>query len=100
MLVLSLCAVIFLGFNDVQAKGGPGKGCPPEGGQGKHGRGERFKGKFDTNGDGQLDDAEKAKMKESFKARREEKFNEADTNGDGQLSKEEFLGMKPKKHNR
>ena len=64
-------------------------------------RGERkaqMKEKFDTNKDGQLDDAERAQMKAAFQARRaermEKKFAELDKNGDGVLSKDEFKELK------
>jgi hypothetical protein len=57
-----------------------------------------MKEKFDTNKDGQLDDAERAEMKAAFQARRaerlEKKFAQLDTNNDGVLSKAEFQEMK------
>jgi Spy/CpxP family protein refolding chaperone len=57
-----------------------------------------MKEKFDTNKDGQLDDAERAQMKAAFQAKRaerlEQKFAKLDTNTDGVLSKAEFKEMK------
>jgi hypothetical protein len=57
-----------------------------------------MKEKFDTNKDGQLDDAERAQMKIAFQAKRaermEKKFAELDKNNDGVLSKAEFQEMK------
>ncbi|MBA3465281.1 MAG: hypothetical protein H0T46_35445 [Deltaproteobacteria bacterium] len=57
-----------------------------------------MKEKFDTNKDGQLNDAERAQMKAAFQAKRaerlEKKFAKLDTNNDGVLSKTEFKEMK------
>lgn len=49
------------------------------------------KEKFDTNKDGQLDQAERAVMRAE---RLEKKFAKLDTNNDGVLSKAEFKAMK------
>ncbi|HEY0476736.1 MAG TPA: EF-hand domain-containing protein, partial [Kofleriaceae bacterium] len=58
-----------------------------------HGKPEMIQ-KFDKNGDGKLDDAERAQMKTAFAAERDaklaERFAAMDKNGDGQLSLDEF----------
>lgn len=93
-----------------------GEGRGP--GQGRPSREEILK-KFDTNGDGQLDEGERAKMREEFlknrpegarrgegrgegRPSREEILKKFDTNGDGQLDeaerakmREEFLKNRP-----
>jgi hypothetical protein len=54
--------------------------------------------KFDKNGDGKLDDAERADMKAAFEARRGERHKEAlaryDTNKDGKLDDAERAAMR------
>lgn len=54
--------------------------------------------KFDANGDGQLDDAERGQMKAAFDQKRAEKRAERlakyDTNKDGQLDKAERIAMR------
>jgi hypothetical protein len=53
--------------------------------------------KFDKNGDGKLDDAERAQMKAAFEARRAERHKEAlakyDVNKDGKLDDAERTAM-------
>ena len=57
--------------------------------------------KYDANGDGKLDDAEKAQMKVDEKAKRDaqhaDDLAKYDTNKDGKLSKEERAAMKEAK---
>ena len=57
--------------------------------------------KFDKNGDGKLDDAERAQMKAEFKARRAEFHQEMlakfDTNKDGKLDDAERAAMRDAK---
>jgi len=54
--------------------------------------------KFDTNGDGVLDDAERAQMKATFQAKRAEHkaamLAKYDTNKDGKLEKTERIAMR------
>ena len=50
--------------------------------------------KFDSNGDGKLDDAERAKAKEAFQAKRKEMIKRFDADGDGELSKDEMEAAK------
>jgi hypothetical protein len=54
--------------------------------------------KFDANGDGQLDDAERAQMKQAFEekraARKAEALAKFDANRDGQLDAGEKLAMR------
>ena len=58
-------------------------------------------GKFDKNGDGKLDDAERAQMKAAFEAKRAERKKENlakyDTNQDGQLDAAERQAMRDAK---
>jgi hypothetical protein len=49
--------------------------------------------KFDQNGDGKLDDAERAKMKEAFAARRAARIAQFDADKDGALSPAERAAM-------
>jgi hypothetical protein len=67
------------------------------GGEGKWNKQEMLQ-KYDTNGDGKLDDAEKAKMKADMKAKREarraKKLAQYDTNHDGKLDAGERAAMK------
>jgi hypothetical protein len=62
-----------------------------------NGRHEALTQKFDTNGDGVLDDAERAKMKEAFAAKRAARkqamLAKYDTNKDGKLEKTERVAM-------
>lgn len=55
--------------------------------QGKHG--QQILDRFDANHDGVLDDEERARALEEFKARRQEMLKKFDTDGDGKLSPEE-----------
>lgn len=68
-------------------------GQTPAGCHGKRGqRGEGMRkrmAKFDTNGDGQLDDAERSAAKEQFMQKHKDKWARFDTNGDGQLDDSE-----------
>jgi Ca2+-binding EF-hand superfamily protein len=50
--------------------------------------------KFDANGDGQLDDAERAKLKEAFAARKAARIAKFDADRDGALSPAERAAMK------
>ncbi len=52
--------------------------------------------KFDTNGDGTLNEAEKATAKEARKAKRKEFIAQHDSDGDGTLSDEEKQNAKEK----
>ena len=71
----------------------PGASAPPD-------RHELIQ-KFDKNGDGKLDDAERADMKAAFKARRAERQKEMlaryDTNKDGVLDASERTAMRDAK---
>jgi hypothetical protein len=54
--------------------------------------------KFDKNGDGKLDDAERAAMRDAFKAKRAERhqamLSRFDKNGDGKLDASERVAMR------
>jgi len=50
--------------------------------------------KFDANSDGKLDDAERAKLKEAFAARRAARIAKFDADRDGKLSPAERAAMK------
>ena len=71
--------------------------------QGKGGPADRMK-KFDTNGDGTLDDTEKAAARTAFadnlKKEHPEAFKKADTNGDGTLSEDEMKAAREKMRER
>lgn len=66
---------------------------------GERGHGAELK-KFDTNGDGKLDDAEKAAMRaavgDRLKKNHPELFTKLDTNGDGALSEDEMKAGREK----
>jgi hypothetical protein len=65
----------------------------PGGGMGGHGpRGDKM-GKFDTDGDGKLDDTEKAAMRAAFEARHKERIARFDLNKDGVLDDAERQAM-------
>lgn len=65
---------------------------------GHHGKKAELMQKFDANGDGALDDAERAKLKEAFSAKRAERKAQAlarfDADRDGELSAGERAAMK------
>jgi hypothetical protein len=83
-LALVSSALVLAGTVGVAAaKGGYGEG-------GKRG----FMWKFDANGDGVLDDAERAAMRAAFAERRAKKIAKYDTNRDGQLDAAEQQAMK------
>ena len=66
-----------------QGKGkGDGRKMPPE-----------MMEKFDTDGDGQLNDTEKKAMRDEMMAKREEMTEKFDTDGDGKLNEEERAAM-------
>lgn len=50
--------------------------------------------KFDTDGDRQLSDAERAAAREQFKTHHPELFAKADADGDGKLSMDERIAMR------
>lgn len=85
-LALAIAAPLVAGAATYAAAQGPG----PE-------RKAEMLQKFDQNADGQLDDAERAKMKEAFAAKRaarhQEMLQKFDANRDGQLDKTERLAM-------
>ena len=68
------------------------------GGQGNDARKAEMIQKFDQNGDGVLDDAERAQMKAAFQEKRAEKraarLAKYDTNKDGKLEKTERVAMR------
>lgn len=63
---------------------GPGKGRPSR--EQMH---KKMLEKFDADGDGKLNETERAKAKAAMQKRGAEKFAKADKNGDGKLSKDE-----------
>jgi len=88
-------ARLVLAASVVLIGGAAGFAVARNGGQHDH---KAMKEKFDANGDGVLDDAERAKLKESFQARRGERkaamVARFDTDKDGALDKDERAAMK------
>ena len=78
--------------------GARGQGATGEQSDGRRGKAQRHErmAKFDTNGDGQLDDSERQLMREQMKARHKERFAQFDTNGDGQLDEAERQALREK----
>lgn len=91
-----LAIALGLSASAFAAEGG-GQGAPGKGGKGGKWarRGveppAKVVEKFDTNGDGQIDEAERQAIRETVKARILEKF---DANGDGQLDKAERQALR------
>lgn len=105
---LLLATGLLFGSPVLRAEGDKPAGPKPESNQPAGGDGssdskrqhmEEMRKKFDTNGDGKLDDTEKAAMREAmkndpqFQKRREEMIKKFDTNGDGQLDDTEKAAM-------
>ena len=70
--------------------GAPPAGAPPEGGPREHRKPPaELIAKFDKDGDGNLNDDEKAAMKAAMEERRKEMLTKFDKDGDGKLNEEE-----------
>jgi hypothetical protein len=70
--------------------GAPPAGAPPEGGPREHRKPPaELIAKFDKDGDGKLNDDEKAAMKAAMEERRKEMLTKFDKDGDGKLNEEE-----------
>ena len=71
---------------------------PNQGGQRHHGQqGQRKRermAKFDTNGDGKLDDSERAAARQQFMNAHKDKWAKFDTNGDGKLDDAERSALR------
>jgi len=65
----------------------PGQGR--QGGRRHQGMRKRMMARFDTNGDGQLDDQERGAARQQFMEKHKDKWARFDTNGDGQLDEQE-----------
>ncbi|MFK5921915.1 MAG: hypothetical protein QM496_07030 [Verrucomicrobiota bacterium] len=82
---IAASTITLIGTSNLLAeKKGDGKGKP------KHAEmRKKMLEKFDADGDGKLNEAERAKAKATMQKRGAEKFAKADKNGDGKLSKDE-----------
>jgi Ca2+-binding EF-hand superfamily protein len=78
-------------------KGGRGRGGKGGRGHGRRG-GRRFAKFFDANGDGTLDDTEKAALKKFMDDRKADMLKKYDTDGDGKLSRDEWKAARKAHH--
>ena len=95
LLKISIISASLLSFTPAFAEDGKEGKCHFKDKGSKH---SEFLKKFDKNGDGKLDDSEKAVMKQAKQARHAEMLAKYDTNKDGKLDESEKEAMKKAHH--
>jgi Ca2+-binding EF-hand superfamily protein len=85
---VGLISALSLQAEDKKKAKGPGNG-PGKGRPGSEEMRKKMLEKFDKDGDGKLNEAERAEAKKAMQKRGAEMFSKADANGDGKISKDE-----------